>query len=121
MAIFKQCMRHESLRTSNIISHLQLPNIYQILSNVTLQSEERSTEYLITETLAKAQDMASQYEQKATDETNKLIHRSQYGKGIPDFQTIIQLISNREDNIRQRTEYNTTQKILQLSSSATTH
>jgi hypothetical protein len=82
---------HQQYDTSNIISKLK--------NNLTEQ------------TMLKAEELAQTYIQKVIDEKNKLFKTKEKLENQTVFDNIVKAIENRINNMIQRAEYDTKQKL----------
>lgn len=110
--MFKKCLISNRL---NAVWDLRLPNISHILTQLTYQQQQTSVQDIATETFAKAEELGQTYKQKAFQEKTKLLHRSSNPKDMTKSGKILELIMKREQNIIERFQYDTTQKLLILS------
>ncbi|CAF4840434.1 unnamed protein product, partial [Rotaria sp. Silwood2] len=105
IAIFKKWLEVHAQASSYTLQDVQLPKINHIFISLCFQGPTSSAEHVAEQTIAKAEQMGQYYSKIINNEKNKLQSTISYHKNIQQLDEIINIISQREYNMKQRRDY----------------
>ncbi|CAF4098144.1 unnamed protein product, partial [Rotaria sordida] len=105
MVIFKKWLEVHTQASSFSLQHIQLPNIYHIVTSLFFQGQTSSPEHIAEQTIAKAEQMVQYYNKIINNEKNKLQSTRSHHKNVELLDQTINVIRQREHNMKQRHDY----------------
>ncbi|CAF2845112.1 unnamed protein product [Rotaria sp. Silwood2] len=100
IAIFKKWLEVHAQASSYTLQDVQLSKINHIFISLCFQGATSSTEHVAEQTIAKAEQMGQYYSKIINNEKNKLLSTRSYHKNIQQSDEIINIISQREHNMK---------------------
>ncbi|CAF4132862.1 unnamed protein product, partial [Rotaria sordida] len=114
MVIFKKWLEVHTQASSFSLQHIQLPNIYHIVTSLFFQSQTSSPEHIAEQTIAKAEQMVQYYNKIINNEKNKLQSTRSHHKNVQLLDQTINVIRQREHNMKQRHDYELRGKVANI-------
>jgi hypothetical protein len=105
MAIFNKYLSNQIQSVSTTIPDMKLIHINHLFTELVLKSPQSSINDIAIQTLSKTEEMAQMHAQNVSDAKNKLLQTRFSHKNVPIFDNIMAIIIHRENNLKQRTQY----------------
>ncbi|CAF3778297.1 unnamed protein product [Rotaria sp. Silwood1] len=114
IAIFKKWLELHTQASSYTLQDVQLPKINHIFVSLSFQGPTSSAEHVAEQTIAKAEQMVQHYNKIINNEKNKLQCTRSHHKNVQLLDQIINIISQREHNMKQHRDYELLGKIANI-------
>ncbi|CAF4216325.1 unnamed protein product [Rotaria sordida] len=114
IAIFKKWLQVHTQASSFSLQHIQLPNIYHMVTSLFFQAETSSADHIAQKTIARAEEIEQYYTNLVIIEKNKLQSTRSQHKNVQQLDEIINAILQRQNNMQQRRSYELQGKLINI-------